>query len=314
MLSKFLDPKNDFAFKKIFGTQKHKEILIHFLNDMIEFKDNAVIENVEFLKTIQDPEIAFAKQSIVDILCLDQEGRKYIVEMQVANSEAFVKRAQYYASRAYSSQMAQGEAYHNLKEIIFLAITNFVMFEDKLEYKSDHVILDKKTYAHDLKDFYFCFLELPKFKKKFNELTTIVEKWAYFFKFASRTAESELNTIIGKDPVIGKAYEALNQYAWTPDDLDVYEQAVKRERDALSIINQKKAEGKAEGLAEGLTKGKAEGLAEGIEKGKAEGAKQASIQFAQNMLIQGMSPEQIQNMTGLSPQEIADLASTSERL
>ncbi|MBS0186375.1 MAG: PD-(D/E)XK nuclease family transposase, partial [Proteobacteria bacterium] len=84
MFSKFLDPKNDVAFKKIFGTEKNKDILIHFLNDMITFKDHGQIQEVTFLKTNQDPVTAAKKTSIVDILCKDEKGNTYIVEMQVA--------------------------------------------------------------------------------------------------------------------------------------------------------------------------------------------------------------------------------------
>ncbi|HCC24662.1 MAG TPA: transposase, partial [Holosporales bacterium] len=93
MLTKFLDPKNDFAFKRIFGTEKNKDILIHFLNDMLTFKDRALIQDVTFLKTIQDPETASKKTSIVDILCKDENDNRYIVEMQVAKEKGFEKRA-----------------------------------------------------------------------------------------------------------------------------------------------------------------------------------------------------------------------------
>src|SRR3990167_8117161 len=126
-LGKFLDPKNDFAFKKIFGTEKNQDILIHFINDMLGFTGQHQIETVQFLKTSQDPEIASKKQSILDVLCSDQQDRQYIVEMQVAKTSGFEKRAQYYAAKAYSRQLNEGEEYHNLKEIIFVAITDFVM-------------------------------------------------------------------------------------------------------------------------------------------------------------------------------------------
>src|SRR5271167_4021329 len=94
MLSKFLDPKNDFCFKQIFGTEKNKDILIHFLNDMISFPDGAKIQTVTFLKPSQDPDAAAKKQSIVDVLCVDEKGSQYIVEMQVASTRGFEKRAQ----------------------------------------------------------------------------------------------------------------------------------------------------------------------------------------------------------------------------
>src|SRR5690349_1356435 len=131
---KFLDPKNDFSFKKVFGTEKHKDILIHFLNDMLDFQGNHKITEVSFLKTSQDPTIAYKKQSMVDVLCWDERGCQYIVEMQVAHSPGFEKRAQYYASRAYINQMNQNEKYKDLKEVIFIAITDFVMFPEKTKY------------------------------------------------------------------------------------------------------------------------------------------------------------------------------------
>ena len=120
MIRKFLNPTNDFAFKQVFGTEKNKDILIHFLNDMLLFKDMAEIREVEFLPTIQDPEIAVHKQSIVDILCKDECGRRHIVEMQVAESEGFEKRAQYYAAKAYCNQLGKSSPYADLKEVIFL--------------------------------------------------------------------------------------------------------------------------------------------------------------------------------------------------
>ena len=165
MLGKFLDPKNDVAFRKIFGTEKNKDILIHFLNDIIDFDKGARITGVTFLKTIQDPEISVLKTSIVDIFCADDKGNNYIVEMQVAEEKGFAKRAQYYASKAYSSQLKVNGRYHDLKAVIFLAVADFIMFPKKKNFKSDHVILDKESYENDLKDFSFTFLDLPKFTK-----------------------------------------------------------------------------------------------------------------------------------------------------
>ena len=156
---KFLDPKNDFAFKRIFGQERNSDILIPFINDMLGFEGKDKIETISFIPPSQDPDIAYKKQSLVDVLCADQQGRRYIVEMQVARGKGFEKRAMYYAAKAYANQLDIGEKYDQLKAIIFLAITDFVMFPDKPKYKSDHVVLDKETYEHDLKDFSFTFLE-----------------------------------------------------------------------------------------------------------------------------------------------------------
>jgi predicted transposase/invertase (TIGR01784 family) len=278
-ISKYLDPKNDFAFKKIFGTEKHKDILIHFINDMLGFVGENQIKEVSFLKTSQDPDVAAKKQSIVDVLCVDALGRQYIVEMQVAKSTGFEKRAQYYAAKAYVSQMNSGDAYANLKEIIFLAITDFIMFPDKSHYKSDHVILDKDTHDHELKDFYFSFLELPKFNKTIDRLDSVVDKWAYFFKHASETSEEDVEKLAGHDIVIRQAYEALNQYGWSDIERNTYEQLKKSDMDARAI-EQFKLE---------------------------EAVNNALFEVAKRMSLQGDSIEKISQITGLSVADIKQL-------
>jgi predicted transposase/invertase (TIGR01784 family) len=119
-ISKFLDPKNDLAFRRIFGSEKNKDILIHFINDVLGLEGSDQIQEVTFQPTIQEPEIAVKKQSAVDVLCKDANGVLIIVEMQVAPQEGFEKRAQYYAAKAYSRQLNKGKLegarYKDLKE------------------------------------------------------------------------------------------------------------------------------------------------------------------------------------------------------
>jgi predicted transposase/invertase (TIGR01784 family) len=119
MLSKFLDPKNDFAFKKIFGNEKNKDILVHFLNDMVVFSKDSQIQEVTFLKTTQDPATAAQKTSLVDILCRDQEGNSLHCRNADYQRQRFCQKGQYYASKVYTSQMQKGQEFHELKEVIF---------------------------------------------------------------------------------------------------------------------------------------------------------------------------------------------------
>ncbi|OAM04568.1 MAG: transposase [Wolbachia endosymbiont of Dactylopius coccus] len=303
-LSKFLDPKNDISFKRIFGTEKNKDILIHFLNDILGFTGKSVIKDIEFLSTIQDPDIASKKQSIVDVLCRDENGLQVIVEMQVAKTKGFEKRAQYYAAKAYSRQADKGDQYHDLKEIIFIAIADCILFPDKSEYKSKHTIRDEDTNEHDLKDFYFVFIELPKFSKtKEDQLSNIVEKWVYFFRYADETTEEELERIIGSDLIIKRAYEELNRFNWSEKEFIAYEQEIKRIRDEQAVLAQKLDDAKHEGRQEG----RQEGIQIGHEKGKAEGEKQAKIAVAKNSLKAGVSIDVIAQITGLSHSEISQL-------
>ena len=251
VFSKFLDPKNDFCFKKIFGSEKNKDILIHFLNDMIVFPGKGQIQDVTFLKTAQDPETAAQKTSLVDILCKDEKGCNYIVEMQVAKDKGFAKRAQYYASKVYSSQVKIGQEFFELKEVIFLAILDFVMFPENEAYKSDHIILDKDSHEHDLKNFSFSFLELPKFTKDIAQLSNVTEKWAYFFKRAHETSEGDLKKLTGNDLIIERAYEELNRFNWNEVELATYDQADLQERVYRGTLAQKFDEGFEIGKAEG---------------------------------------------------------------
>ncbi|MDN5247831.1 MAG: Rpn family recombination-promoting nuclease/putative transposase [Wolbachia endosymbiont of Tyrophagus putrescentiae] len=293
-LSKFLDPKNDASFKRIFGTEKNKDILIHFLNDILGFTGLDEVQEVEFLSPIQDPEIAAKKQSIVDILCKDSRGIRFIVEMQFTKTKGFEKRAQYYAAKAYSGQADVGNQYHDLREIIFIAIADCVIFPDKSEYKSDHIILDKNNYEHDLKDFYFTFIELPKFPKiKEDQLENIIEKWCYFFRYAAETKEEDLDKIVGSDVIIKRAYDELNQFNWSEQELMAYDQGKKRLMDELAALAEKFDEG----------------IKVGEQRGREEGRKEREIEVVKNLLKAGIPIDVISESTGLSVYEIKQLDS-----
>ena len=279
MLSKFLDPKNDIAFKKIFGNEKNKDILIHFLNDMLKFKEKKPISDVTFLNTVQDPLIAARKTSVVDIMCKDELGNSYIVEMQITKEKGFIKRSQYYAAKAYCSQLGVKGKYKDLKEIIFLAIADFTMFPNKANYKSDHVTLDRDSYENDLKDFSYTFLELEKFNVPIDQLKTMAEKWAYFFKHAEETSQEDLNKIIGSDLIIKKAYEELDHFYWDEKELQDYEAATKKTMDYEAAMDQKYDEGKAE----------------------------RNIEIAKSMLNENMDTALIAKLTGLTIEKVTEL-------
>ena len=241
MISKFFNPKNDVAFKRLFGTERNKDILISFLNDVLP---NKKVIDVQFLNTIQDVEAAALKQSIVDVLCTDQDKSHYIIEMQVAHYKDFIKRAQFYAAKAYTRQLKIGEEYDKLKEVIFIAITDFIMFPDKPGYKSDHVVLDGESYTRNLTDFSFTFIELPKFKKSEHELKSTLDKWCYFF--INTPNDNSVENTFAKDATLTKCLHELEVFGWDDEELALYERAEKNERDYISIMNSKKEEGRQE--------------------------------------------------------------------
>ncbi|QTG99453.1 Rpn family recombination-promoting nuclease/putative transposase [Wolbachia endosymbiont of Rhagoletis indifferens] len=207
---------------------------------------------------------------------------------QFTKTKGFEKRAQYYAAKAYSSQADQGDNYHNLKEIIFIAVADCIIFPDKTEYKSNHVILDQNSFEHDLKDFYFVFIELPKFiKTKEDQLENIVEKWCYFFRYAAETREEDLDKIVGSDVIIKRAYEEMNKFNWSEEELLAYEQMKKRIMDEVVALAQK--------------------FDEGLRLGQEKGRQEEKIEVAKNSLKAGVSIDVIAEITGLSLDEIRKL-------
>ncbi len=313
LISKFFDPKNDFAFKKVFGTEKNKDILIEFINDLIVFKDNVKIKSVEFLPSLLEPEARAKKTSVVDVLCKDDEGRLYVVEMQVASQKEFVKRAQYYAAKAYVSQAKEGDEYKKLQEVVFLAITDFVMFPKKSRYKSDHIILDREDGAHDLQDFSFTFLELPKFNKEISELSSRLEKWAYFFKHANHTSENDLPRIVGNDSIIQKAYEELNFLTWSEAERNTYESFLKADKDQRAIFEKKFDEGFGEGFDKGVNSEREKTNA-ALATLEAERAKihAQRVQQVKLMHKRKMDPAEISTFTGCSLEQVETIISQEQ--
>lgn len=272
------------AFKKIFGEEKNKSIPISFLNAVFNLTEGETIVDLDFITTIQSPEIEARKESTVDVIVSDQSGCKYIIEMQVAKIEGFEKRAQYYAAKAYCSNFNSGSPYKELKKIVFLAITVYTLFPNKDEYKSDHVILDNKTYERDLKDFSFTFVELPKFTKTIEELETLEEKWYYFLKHAE-----ESNTIdqkLAADPEIKKAYDVVDRFHWTEQELLAYD------RIAMAIADQLGA----------------------LAASRNEGIQENKLQTALNLLKDNIPMENVVKWTGLSLEEVKNISLNLNKL
>ncbi|APR98601.1 Rpn family recombination-promoting nuclease/putative transposase [Wolbachia endosymbiont of Folsomia candida] len=299
-ISKFLDPKLDLTFKKIFGTEKNKNILIHFLNDILGFTEKNAIQEVEFLGTIMDPEIASDKQSIVDVLCKDSSGARYVIEMQLARDKGFEKRAQLYAAKAYSRQLDRSGNYVDLKKVFFIAISNCNLFPEEIEYISTHNIRDIKTNGHYLKDFQFVFIELPKFPKNaVEQLENIVERWLFFFKYAEDTTDEDLKKIAEQAPIIKLAYDELDRFGWNEKDLVAYEERVMDLRKEEAILEYK--------LDLATEKGREEGIQIGEEKGR----KAEKIEVAKTMLADNVEINTIAKFTGLSADEIKKLQEES---
>ena len=164
----FADIKNDIAFRKIFGNEQKSAPLISFLNASLELEGVHQVVSVSIANPYQFPRIAGEKATILDVRATDQTGRKFVVEMQVADKTGFDKRVQYYISRDYSMQIDAGENYPILNPAFFIGILDFPFGTDT-DYHTRHLILNKATSEHLLKDIQFSFIELPKFTKEMHQ-------------------------------------------------------------------------------------------------------------------------------------------------
>ncbi|WP_253302223.1 Rpn family recombination-promoting nuclease/putative transposase [Wolbachia endosymbiont of Psylliodes chrysocephala] len=266
-----------------------------------------------------DPEIASDKQSIVDVLCKDSIGNRFVIEMQLARDKGFEKRAQLYAAKAYSRQLDKSGNYIDLQKVFFIAISNCNLLPEEVDYISTHNIRDIKTNGHYLKDLQFVFIELPKFtKNRVEQLENTTERWCFFFKYAEETTDEDLKKIAAEAPIIKLAYDELDRFRWNEKDLIAYEERILSVQKENAILAQKLDDAKHEGIQIGEEKGRKEGIQIGHEKGrqegKAEGEKQAKIAVAREMLADKMDVNTVTKFTGLPIDEIKKLQKDADLL
>jgi predicted transposase/invertase (TIGR01784 family) len=224
---KFVDVKNDVAFRKIFGNENKKVILISFLNAVLGLEGQNRVKEVSLLNPFQLPRIAGEKSSIIDVRATDEKGATFIVEMQVAEPSGFDKRVLYYTSKDYAGQINAGDDYPLLRPVYFIGILDFNYFIGK-DYLSSHSIIDEATGENGFKDLKFRFIELKKFNKKAFELKTIIDKWTFFIKNAEDLDVMPDNV---DDEGLKEAYEEAAQHNWTREAYDAYIYSGIREQD-----------------------------------------------------------------------------------
>jgi predicted transposase/invertase (TIGR01784 family) len=230
---RFVDVKNDVAFRKIFGNDKKKVILISFLNAVLGLEGQDRVKDVTLLNPFQLPRIAGEKSSIIDVKATDEKGSTFIVEMQVAEPAGFDKRVLYYTSKDYAGQINIGEEYPKLRPVYFIGILDFNYLPGKY-YLSSHLIVDEETGECVFRDMKFRFIELKKFNKQSHELENIVDKWAFFIKNADELDVMPENI---DDEGLKEAYEEAARHNWTKEEYDAYIYAGIREQDEKGRID-----------------------------------------------------------------------------
>ena len=284
----FINPKTDYAFKKIFGSSESKEILISFLNALI-YEGNSTIEDLEIINPNLPPKLEGLKDSYLDVKAQLSDGTLVIIEMQVLNVQSFGKRVFYNAAKTYAFQLEAAQGYRLLKPVIALTITDFEMFPESAEFISRFVLKEvNKNFTYSENDLDLVFVELPKFIKGEEELETLADKWIYFMKNA-RTLTSVPETM-DSIPEIHEAFNIASQASLSREevaDLDKREQFIYDQQGAIiKAVN------------------------EGIEQGIEQGMRVKAIAIARQLLSQ-LDNATIAQVTGLSVEEVQNLRGDS---
>jgi len=300
----FINPKTDYAFKKIFGSSASKNILKSFLNALI-YEGESIIEDLEIIEPNLPPRVQGLKDTYLDVRACLNDGTIVIIEMQVLNVQSFGKRVLFNAAKTYAFQLESGEGYRMLKPVIALTITDFEMFPHSDRLISRFIYKEETTnLIYTENDMKLIFVELPKFSQKLEQLETLTDKWIYFMKYARNL--TEVPETMDEIPEIHQAFTIANQVNLTPEELDALE------RREMFIHDQQGAIilGREEGIREGRQEGIREGRQEGIREGRQEGIREKAIAIAQQLLPR-LDDETISQITGLSVEELQNLRQNS---
>lgn len=248
----FLNPKTDFAFKRIFGSNDSRDILISFLNAVLGLSGPERIVDVTIIDPYQAPKIKGWKDTYGDVRAKDGTGRAFIVEMQVLNHAGFEKRVLYNACKAYVGQIGNAEEYRKLVEVIAITITDFMMFRDMNEITSTFRLRTAENPDVTHQDMALIFVELPKFTKTETELETTLDRWLYFLKEAGSL--DVVPKALSVDPAIDHALQIANKAALSPEELDDQErreQWIGMQKGMMLDVEEAKRLGEEKGRADG---------------------------------------------------------------
>ncbi len=253
---RYINPYTDFGFKKLFGTEMNKDLLISFLNAL--FSGHEVVSDVTYLNGERFGDSYVNRKAIFDVYCENEQGEKFIVEMQKAEQDYFKDRSIFYATFPIREQAPRGDWDFRLKNVYTVGILNFVFPDDEygeecfhhevklMDTKDKHIFYDKLT---------FVYLEMPKFNKREDELVTMFDKWLFVLRNLSRLLDRPAAL---QERIFTKLFEQAEIARFTPQERQDYEESIKVYRDLTNVVRTAERKGREAGLAEGRAEGRAE--------------------------------------------------------
>ena len=297
-----LDPKMDFVFKNIFGSEKHPNILISFLNATLKPKD--LITAVEIKNTDLNKGYIEEKFSRLDVKATTSNNEIINIEIQLKNEYNMIKRSLFYWSKLYSEQLNEGEDYSVLKRTICINILNFKYLKTR-KFHSGYRL--KEIYSNeeltDVAEIHF--IEIPKLEEGTDEKDMLVA-WIEFLKNPESEKVRSLEMSIDE---IREAKDELIRMSNDDTQRELYEMRAKTLKDKISALNEAERKGIKKGRQEGIKEGLQKGIQEGLQKGIQEGEKSKAIEIAKSLINIGLDKETISKSTGLDLNEIEKLMS-----
>jgi predicted transposase/invertase (TIGR01784 family) len=285
---RYLDPKNDLTFKRIFG--EHPHLLQSFLNAVLPLPEGREIVSLEYLPAELVPEIPLFKNSIVDVRCIDTIGRQFIVEMQMLWTDSFKSRVLFNASKAYVRQIGKGVEYKGLQPVYSLSIVNQNFDLTSQEYLHHYKIIHTENSNAIMEGLEFVFIELPKFKAKQFTDKRLQVLWLRFLSEINDNQEVISQDFL-ENPQLKEASELILESGLTKAQLATYDKywdTISTERTYVVDAEDR-------------------GYKQGIEQGIEQGIQQGVYLVAKKMIASGLSSSEIASITGLTIEQIEAL-------
>ena len=294
-MAKFINPFTDVGFKRIFGQEFSKPLLLDFLNSLLEGEKHIV--NLTFLDKEQPALYDEDRSLIYDIYCETDEGEHIIVEMQNKSQPYFKSRSIYYISESIARQGERGSSWNYAIDSVYLiAFLNFIPLDFKQQFRTDVVLAEKNTVDQFSDKLRMIYLQLPLFKKEADECENQVERWIYLLKNMETLSRLPW---AAQSAVFKKLESIADVGAMSRDERLKYDEALRKYRDTINVF---------EGVRmDGLMEGRMEGRKEGRKEGRMEGQRSEKMENARKMKTYGLALDMIAEITGLSIEEVRGL-------
>ena len=295
-MARHIKATSDIFIHYLFGSEQNKDLLLSFINAVLEDADFPLIKSVEILNPFSIRQYALDKSTILDIKAKDNNGKIINIEVQAMGNSTFINRSMYYWARSYSEQLESAEQYRILNPVICINILDFSIIPELDKTHSVFLPLEKDHPQLRLSNhFEIHFIEFPKLREASAQLKQGLREWLQFLKKEGKEDESMI-TILDNNESLKKAHEQYDKFTGNDEYRELYEARLKWQRDHNSLMDGALTEGMEKGMAQGLTQGKAQGKAEG----KAENASNV----AKSMKNKGYPLDEIADITGLSNEEV----------